>query len=248
MILQDRLPYAFTDPHRLPGTRPLGDAPWLLADEAYAAQMAERDRLLRERRDAVLQLSEAARPAAEELFDTVLASLPEGFAQDGGTMRRPDGVRVPLDRADPLGTLGRLVQEDLCLLQRPSEEAAEHVLTGAVLCFPASWTLAEKMHRPLTAIHRPVPPYDANIAARVQRMFDGLQVGRPIWRFNLNYYAAPDLFHPRSESDPRRQEPADAARFLRSERQCLLRLPETRAVVFSIHTYVLLREAAGAVG
>jgi hypothetical protein len=29
--------------------------------------------------------------------------------------------------------------------------------------------------------------------------------------------------------------------YLRSERQCLLRLPETRAVVFTIHTYVLLR-------
>ena len=29
--------------------------------------------------------------------------------------------------------------------------------------------------------------------------------------------------------------------YLRSERQCVLRLPETRACVFSIHTYVMAR-------
>jgi hypothetical protein len=30
--------------------------------------------------------------------------------------------------------------------------------------------------------------------------------------------------------------------FVRSERQCLIRLPESRAVLFSIHTYVVARE------
>jgi hypothetical protein len=36
---------------------------------------------------------------------------------------------------------------------------------------------------------------------------------------------------------------ADRARLpsMRSERQCVLRLPETRACVFSIHTYVMAR-------
>jgi hypothetical protein len=32
--------------------------------------------------------------------------------------------------------------------------------------------------------------------------------------------------------------------YLRSERQCVLRLPKTRACVFSIHTYVLARTTA----
>ena len=39
-------------------------------------------------------------------------------------MRRPDGVLVPLD-GPPLITAGRLVQEDLCLLEKPDGEA-EH--------------------------------------------------------------------------------------------------------------------------
>ena len=34
---------------------------------------------------------------------------------------------------------------------------------------------------------------------------------------------------------------AGEAPFLRSERQCILRLPQSGAVVFSIHTYVLAR-------
>ena len=32
------------------------------------------------------------------------------------------------------------------------------------MCFPAGWRLAEKAMRPLTAIHDPVPDYDADIA------------------------------------------------------------------------------------
>ncbi len=56
-------------------------------------------------------------------------------------VRRPDGVEVRLDSRFPLVTLGRLVQEDLCLMEKQGEES---VLTGAILCFPASWTLGQK--------------------------------------------------------------------------------------------------------
>jgi hypothetical protein len=50
----------------------------------------------------------------------------------------------------------------------------EHVLTAAVLCFPASWHLADKIGRPLTTIHVPVKVYDETLARRVQRLFDGV--------------------------------------------------------------------------
>ncbi|MFZ5964660.1 heme-dependent oxidative N-demethylase family protein [Thalassococcus sp. BH17M4-6] len=236
MILHRRLPFDIHDARPLPGVQPLGDAPWLLVDEAYAGQMAERARLLAERRAEVLQLSQAGKAAAAELLQTVLAALPEGFSTAGDTVRRPDGGSLRIDPDDPLGTLGHLVQEDLCLLEKQGEE---HILTGAVLCFPASWRLAEKFMRPLTDIHAPVPDYDAGIARRVQRLFDGLQVGRPIWRFNRLWYDDPTLHQPRSRGAPRPLSDPGQAPFLRSERQCLLRLPVTRAVVFSIHTYVL---------
>lgn len=240
MILQDRIPYDVTAPRPLPGIAPLDPSDWLIVDEAYAGQMAERRRLLSDRRDDVLALSVGAIPAAEELLETVLAALPDGFSRAEDSVLCADDARVALDRADPLGTLGRIVQEDLCLMEKHGDQ---HVLTGAVLCFPASWRLDEKFMRPMTAIHDPVDSFDENIARRVQRLFDGVQPGRPLWRFNALRYAEPELFQPRSLHDPRAPVDPATAPFWRSERQCILRLPRTRAVVFSIHTY-LVRSAA----
>ncbi len=234
-ILQTRIPYDPTDRRRLPGIQPLAIEDWLIRDVAFAGQMAHRDRLLADTRDAVLALDEGARAAAEELLETVLGLAYPGA---GTQVTRPDGVCVVIDRADPMGTLGRLVQEDLCILQKRGEE---HVLTAAVLCFPASWMLSEKFLRPLTAIHVPVADYDANIAARVQRLFDGVQPGRPLWRFNAMWYVDPELHQPRRETDRRPGRDGDSADYLRSERQVVLRLPTTGATVFSIHTYVLAR-------
>ncbi|MDE4139567.1 MULTISPECIES: heme-dependent oxidative N-demethylase family protein [Rhodobacterales] len=236
-ILQTQIPYNPLASQRLPGIKPLPVADWLRSDDAFGDQMAERERLLDTARDKVLMLDEGGRPAAEELLERVLAHLYPG-AED--QVQRPDGVTVRIDWLDPLGTLGRITQQDFCILEKP-EGAAEHVLTGAVLCFPASWTLSEKFMRPLTAIHVPVDSYDANIAARVQRLFDGVQVDRPLWRFNALWYHDPMLHQPRSANAPREQPRSGEAGFMRSETQSILRLPRTRAVVFSIHTFVLSR-------
>ena len=88
-----------------------------------------------------------------------------------------------------------------------------------------------------------MPSYDANITKRVQRLFNGIQVGRPLWRCNYLHYDAPDLFHPRIEADPRSGMSDGAGPYIRSERQTLCRLPKTGAVVFSIHTFVLRNQA-----
>jgi hypothetical protein len=147
-----------------------------------------------------------------------------------------------LDREAPLLTLGRLVQEDICLMVKP-EGTAEHVLAGAVLCFPSNWTLAEKLGKPMLAIHAPVRSYDADLARRVQRLLDGVQVARPLRRANALWSNDPALFQPRLEADGH-DEAAGDGRYFRSERQCLMRLPGTGAVVFSIHTMMLRREDA----
>lgn len=244
-ILQDRLPHlAWLDPRsaRLPGIQPVVGNDWLRVDEAFAGQMRERDRLIADHEPAVHALTEAARPAAMELYDRVLQVLREtpGYAVGTLQVQRPDGITVPLDPQTPLRTLGRLVQEDLCLMQQTVEE---HVLTGAILCFPASWTLAQKLGRPMTAIHIPVDDYTPDIARRVQRMFDAIRPDQPLWRMNYLTYADPTLHQPRLEYDRRPRPPADLRVFVRSERQCLMRLPISRAVVFSIHTYVVRASA-----
>ncbi len=230
VILQNSLPIEMQGEKDLPGVAPCQPDDWLRVDDAYGAQMAYRRKLLREVPDQVLFSEPGALGAAQEALGAALGLLPRlGFSVGGTDVTCPDGVSVAVARDDPLRTLGRLVQQDICLLQRRGHE---HVLTGAILCFPANWRLAEKAGRPLSAIHDPVEEYDSNIARRVQRLFDGVRVGRPLWRHNRLSYSDADLHQPYRKAD-------GAGRFVRSERQCILRLPDSGAVVFAIHTFVV---------
>ena len=240
-ILQKTIPYDALSGAGLPGIAPLDWAEWIIIDEAYGGQMARREALLGENRALVLAVDESALPAARELLDKVLEVIlrRDDFTRAGDVVTCPDGREVAIDRDDPMGTLGRLVQEDFCLLDKRGEE---HVLIGAVLCFPASWTLAEKYMQPLIGIHVPVAEYTEDIAKRVQRLFDGVRAERPLWRFNALWYDDPELHQPRSAQAPRRVAPeAEQGPYFRSEKQCILRLPETGVAVFSIHTFVVAR-------
>lgn len=244
-VLHERLPVApWIAEHalRLPGTKPIDPADWLQRDETFPAQMALRDSLIADRATEVHALLPGAEDAAAETLETVLAHLHEaaGYARTTGDVIRPDGVCVSL-AGPPLATAGRLVQEDLCLMQKP-KDADEHLLAGAVLCFPSNWTLAQKLGMGLARIHRPVERYDANLALRVQRMLDVLRPETPLMRANLLISRRPELFSPLSEFVRHQPAPGEG-RFVRVERQTLLRLPRTRAIVFSIHTYVLAFDA-----
>lgn len=232
-ILQNALPDAQAGDPRLPGTQPCDADGWLCVDDAYAAQLVLRTQLIGTRPDAVLYEPESTRDTGREVLDEALKILPDlGFEVSQDTVVCPDGRCVQIDRDAPLHTLGHLVQEDICILQKQGDE---HVLTSAVLCFPANWRLAEKINCPLTTIHDPVDEYDANISRRVQRLFDGVRTGKPLWRFNKLSYADADLHQ------PYKRAVTDEMPFVRSERQCILRLPQTNAVVFTIHTYVVAR-------
>lgn len=237
LVLHPDLPDDMHALRPLPGVQPQ-TGPWLRVDAAYAGQVALRRHLLDTRRAEVLAETPDAAAAVEELHALVSAQLPDlGFQREGTGWRCPDDAWVA-DGA-PLETLGRLCQADLCLMEK-AQNTREHVLTAAVLCFPASWRLSEKIGRRLTAIHRPVDVYDASLARRVQRLFDGVQVDRPLWRFNRLWYQDAALFQPRSRTVTRMAGDMPAP-YLRSERQVIVRLPETRAVLFAIHTYVLAR-------
>ncbi len=239
-ILQDRLhevPWMRPSTARLPGTGPVQPGDWLRVDEAYAGQMALRDRLIAKRGGAVHALLPDAKTPARELLALVLADLTKraGFQVENERVTRPDGQTITIDFNAPLLTLGRLMQQDFCILQRHEDE---HILTGAILCFPASWTLAEKIARPLSAIHAPVSEYTQDMARRVQRLFDAVRVETPLWRVNLLLYQDAALHQPRRVGDDRITNDRDAP-FVRSERQCISRLPKTGAIVFAIHTVVV---------
>lgn len=239
-VLNRHLPVAaWMAPHtlRLPGTVPIAPGDWLVRDEVFAERMARRDVLIAERADAVHACQGGAAPSARELLALVLERLraDDGYRVEADRVIRPDGVEVPLE-GPPLIVAGRLVEEDLVLLDQP-EEAGEHVLTGAILCFPSNWTLAQKLGRPLMGIHAPIASYDPAMGRRVQRLFDGLRPDVPLMRANVLPYDHRRLHNPRPEYE--RHRPEGPARYLRVERQVLLRLAKSRAVVFSIHTFLV---------
>lgn len=246
-ILQNSLPDDLARDGRLPGIRPLVDGRWLRTDDAYAQQMQYRRALLAEKSHLVLNDGDqAAQEAAAEALEEACKLMPDmGFDVTATYISCPDGTRQERQGRSALEVLGNCLQEDICIMQKRGDE---HVLTAAVLCFPASWTLSEKIMRPLTAIHVPVADYTDELARRVQRLFDGVGVERPLWRNNMLGYDQAELFTPRSESDPVRVEvPMDRSAFIRAERQCILRLPKTRACVFSIHTYMVRNQISNEV-
>ena len=221
-----------------PGLMPLDPAAWLTCDPDYAAQMAARDALLAAPDpEVVAALPEAAAALAElrALLLDDLAERPE-WRMERGACRRPDGARVALD-LDTLTLAGRLCQEDF-LLMAPGEP--EFRLVAGVLCFPSRWSLSEKLGRALTAIHGPVPIYDATMARRVNRVFAALAPERPLMR--VNWLVAPTdrlrLAQREAEKAPHggRDGGRDGRFWLRTERQTLRRLTITGAVVFTVKT------------
>jgi hypothetical protein len=222
---------------RLPGLQPVKPGEWLQRDDAFDGQMGYRDQLLRERRSDVAAADGAPDQAEQDLLMAVLAEInaDPGYFRMDDIVVRPDGVSVSLTADRPIVTAARLAQEDFLLMQ-PVD--GEYQLTAGVLCFPASWTLAQKYRRGMTRIHEPVDRFDDNIGKRVERVFAMLQPDQAVWRANLLCYNDPDLFQPRPEHERRPFDRAKPA-WVRVERQTLRRLGASPAMVFGIHTWLV---------
>ena len=227
-------PWRMAATNRLPGLAPIADGDWLWIDDAYPKQMAYRDWLLTHKRDAVQAKTQGAEAAIEECARFILdqISLRSDFLVGDASVTRPDGVGITKDMS--LDMIGRLIQQDICILEKVGDE---HVMSAAVLCFPASWSLDEKIGRPMSGIHEPVEEYTSDLQKRVQRVFDAMRDGQGVWRCNYLEYSDPNLFQPRREN-ARRNRDADHL-WSRVERQTLIKLPQTQAIVFGIHSFVV---------
>jgi len=223
------MPRAFeAGPQRLTmGLGRLDPDRWLLVTEHYAAEIAEKRRLLAAGADIARARSGAA-PAIAETLELIGDHL---------AAHHPD-LPPPVE-ADPLRRAGLWVQEDLCWLA-PDRDG--HRLVAAFVAFPARWRLADKIGQPLGAIHAPVPGFAERLGASTDRLFARIEVDRPVWRANWSIVDDPALHQPETKTRYRAIDPAaadlGAALFLRAERQTLRRLPRTRAVLFTIHTFV----------
>ena len=209
------------------GIRTLDLDDWLVVDDRYRAELELKGRLLSERPDDVFAAHPTAAEACTEVLELVSSWLAAHHPELSGD---PRPARHPLDAA------GRLVQEDLCVLLA---DGGAYRLEAASLCFPSHWRLQEKLGRSLAAIHAPVPHYAVELEAKVDRFFDRLRVDRPVVRRNLSIHSHDDLFAPQPHESPESFAPDVSGIdqvWLRSERQTLVRLPRTAAVLFTIKT------------
>jgi hypothetical protein len=239
-----------TRPYRLRmGLRPLDLAEWIVVDERFEAERAEKLRLLEERPGDVVAHGPGTEAAAGEVLDALASHLaarfPDRFARHGRYLDDlGSGGTWDLDRLDrhPIDVAGRLVQEDLCLLTTSGEDPEALRFTAGSVCFPTRWALRDKIGRDMRGVHAPVPRYVDQLAAPVDGTFARLPVDRPVWRLNWSVLDDPALFQPGGHErvDPRPGVDAATAGttvFLRVERQTLRRFAIHGAVLFTIRVF-----------
>jgi hypothetical protein len=210
---------------------------WIEPDEDLPGYLRNKLQQRAKLGEAVYAALPESRPAQRELHDALLAHLLQDHAavyQRRGAVlsASPWQLHWDLDPEELLWQASLWVQDDICLLQ---ESAGGYRLTAASLCAASFWRLEDKIGLPIDQVHAPVPGYHQALAPQLNRFFQRLDPSHPVWRTNWSLVAGPEL----NQRDERRVPvEADAALYLRAERQTLRRLPRTRAVVFTIRVYV----------
>lgn len=150
-------------------------------------------------------------PSGRGLFEATCALLA------GWGLPDAESFRSPIE-------LGAAVEPDLLWLA--PDQSGEYILCGGVLCFPTSWALEDKIGRPMTFIHGPVPGLNAALGGQIGRFLAGMQPSTAYFRQNWGLAATDALnLHP-AVSPPRPALPLDPDRlWLRVEHQALLALP-----------------------
>lgn len=220
------------------GTRRVGEAGWLVPDDKREVELALKSQLFAERHGDVFAAHPAARSSAVAPAARVLEMVRRELGRLGISSSLSGApTDLSVEGPHPLEQAGRLVQEDLCLIH--FRDGTWH-LDAASLCFPSRWRLADKIGRPLAAVHSPVNGYDPILVDRVNKAFDHLLAradDRPVWR--RNWFIHPDsaLFQPCAPAGGDPLVPADRALanlWVRSERQVLRRVDQPDWAVFSI--------------
>jgi hypothetical protein len=226
------LPYEAGEQRMVMGLGAVQEPDWLEWDARAPFQIAHRQRLLAEKRPEVLADTPGSEAACAELRDVLAAHL---------EAHRPGWRRPDWDAADhPLATLCPWAVEDFCLM-KPGPEGA--VLIAAILCFPSRWRLADKIGRPMIAIHVPVPGYKETLGKPVDRFLASIKSGRLAARYNWSIIDDPELFQPRGHGQTGHNAAITATNagetlWLRVERQTFRLLPESGVVAFGIGLHV----------
>jgi dimethylamine monooxygenase subunit A len=181
--------------------------------------LAERERWLAENGERYVAVRAGAEGALREalFFLGNAAGVVGGFAE--------------------VGQAARAVEADWVVLA--GELGAGYPIVGGAVVFPSSWSLTEKLGRPLAEVHGPVPGLQAGLGASISTFLDRLVVGASWERLNWGLSGNEELNHHPARYLPGLTEEVRLERcWLRLERQFLTRLGGSGAVLFGIRVSV----------
>ena len=235
----------------LMGLSPLRGGNWIETDN-HLGRYQRHKRLYREQYgERAYRCSASSIGAQQELKELLrhhlIAEQPDLYHWKGQSMQCPAG-ELPLvaNSEEPLWDCSMWVADDLVLME---EIDGEYCLTAASLCCPSHWKLEEKFGRSMREIHDPIPGFHEALTPSVDRFFSHLRAEHPVVRFNWSIQG-----HDSLSQRPEQEVPIDADSLLyyRTERQWLVRLPESGAIAFTIRVYLhpleTLAEFPGALG
>jgi hypothetical protein len=239
------------------GLKPLPLDIWIDIGPDYSEQLRRKAELLAQQHDQVFASLPQTHAAQQEVLDLLIEHLlhyfPQHYQQQGDwlinriTEQRWNRHELQHE-LQPLDLAARLVQEDFCLML-PGPTG--YVLSAASVCFPSRWQLSEKIGRPMSAIHQPVPDYDRKLERPVNHLFQRLQPGCSGYRLNWSLVDSPELFLPSGHGQINHSnhitdhitaeltaENIGEELWLRVERQTLRRLAINNSILFMIRTKI----------
>ncbi|KZM26362.1 hypothetical protein ST47_g2462 [Ascochyta rabiei] len=227
----------------------------VVMDKTYHERIKIRRKLLAEEHHEVLGTNPKATPAVLEIYKWLTHTyLPERFPTlfnltSTGLLNKTTQESLPLtadSAAHALELMGSHINDDFLFLL-PSdtpEDAGKYRLEAFVTCFPSGFRTRSKLGLVLADIHTPVPHYKQKLELSMDRFFAMLPLGRIVQRWNWTITTSGDLFcragsHATPDEAARQSTDVNLrTTFLRCERQTLHRLPESKAIVFTIRTHL----------
>ena len=232
MSLPKHTPYRNGDGGVKVGLEPIEEADWLEIDNLFDSEIALKKKLYESYYKEIHQELDLSLKSQQELLEMLKTHL---------NQYHPNHKITTTETSAPLKNASLMVQEDLVLML-PKEE--KYFLGAASLCAPSNWSLKEKFNGSLLELHKDVPSYEREIGNRVNNLFNKLPNDRIFQRFNWSIYEEATLFQPaKSKSFVERSKTitnknAGDRLFIRVERQTIRRLPETKAIAFTIRVHV----------
>jgi len=234
----------------------------VMMDCDYLSRVKIRRQIFDEHTATVLGSTPRVKPAVDELYTWMMNTyLPQRFpaiftlSKTSTTSSPPQNClhntatnetlrTTPYTNpSDSLRTLGSHIDSDMLILLPTSPTDTTYTLAGFQVCMPNGFNTASKLNLTLSHIHDPVPRYKEKLEKSMDRFFARVAVGQYAKRSNWTITTRPDLYaasgnhaHDGEEVEQEEIDPEHA--WMRCELQILWRLPQTKALVFMVKTYM----------